>query len=60
MRAKIKRWLIKEGLLKIEDWACDGLIEKKIAYNMGLNRVILHNWIKKHPIIVQTVCYEEN
>lgn len=54
---KIKRWMTKEGLLKIEGWARDGFIEEQIAYNMGITRVTLHNWRKKHPIIVQIVCH---
>ncbi|PEZ28078.1 hypothetical protein CN345_21970 [Bacillus thuringiensis] len=52
---KIKRWLTKEGLLKMEGWARDGLIDEQIAYNMGVTRVTLHNWRKKHPIIDQYV-----
>ncbi|KFN01521.1 hypothetical protein D0U04_07815 [Bacillus clarus] len=52
---KIKRWLTKEGLLKIEGWARDGLIDEQIAYNMGVTRVTLHNWRKKHPIMDQAV-----
>lgn len=52
---KIKRWLTKEGLLKIEGWARDGLIDEQIARNMGVTRVTLHNWRKKHPIIDQYV-----
>ncbi|MGX5634370.1 hypothetical protein [Bacillus thuringiensis] len=52
---KIKRWLTKEGLLKMEGWARDGLIDEQIAHNMGVTRVTLHNWRKKHPIMDQAV-----
>lgn len=55
MMTKIKRWLTKEGLLKMEGWARDGLIDEQIAYNMGVTRVTLHNWRKKHPIMDQAV-----
>ncbi|WP_420973818.1 transposase [Bacillus thuringiensis] len=52
---KIKRWLTKEGLLKIEGWARDGLIDEQIAHNMGVSRATLRNWRKKHPIMEQAV-----
>ncbi|MEI4618891.1 hypothetical protein WAG23_34860, partial [Bacillus cereus] len=52
---KIKRWLTKEGLLKMEGWARDGLIDEQIAYNMGVTRVTLHNWRQKHPVMDQVI-----
>ncbi|MCQ6289393.1 hypothetical protein NPM19_33335, partial [Bacillus cereus] len=52
---KIKRCLTKEGLLQIEGWARDGLIDEQIAHNMGVTRVTRHNWRKKHPIMDQAV-----
>ncbi|HDW3057415.1 TPA: hypothetical protein RMI67_005227 [Bacillus cereus] len=52
---KVYPWLTKEGLLQIEGWARDGLIDEQIAHNMGVTRVTLHNWRKKHPIMDQAV-----
>ncbi|WP_144519669.1 hypothetical protein [Bacillus thuringiensis] len=52
---KVRPWLTKEGLLKVEGWARDGLIDEQIAHNMGVTRVTLHNWRKKHPIMDQAV-----
>ncbi|MEI4618082.1 hypothetical protein [Bacillus cereus] len=54
-KGKVHPWLTKEGLLKIEGWARDGLIEEQIAYNMGVRRSTLSNWKNKYPIILQAL-----
>jgi DNA-binding XRE family transcriptional regulator len=50
-KGKYKEWITKEGLLKIEGWAKDGLTDEDIAYNMGINRKTLYEWKKKYPPI---------
>lgn len=50
-RGKYHEWLTDEGLLKIEGWARDGLIEDQIAYNMGITRQTLSVWKNKYPSI---------
>ncbi|WP_279166634.1 hypothetical protein [Thomasclavelia cocleata] len=49
--AKYKEWLEPEGLLKIEAWARDGLINEQIAHNIGIRRETLSEWAKKYPNI---------
>lgn len=42
--AKYSEWLKPEGLLKLEGWARDGLTDKQIAYNIGINVCTLYDW----------------
>ena len=41
-KGKFQEWLTPEGLLKIEGWARDGLIDEQIAKNMGISRSTLN------------------
>ncbi|MDK2790590.1 MAG: hypothetical protein PWP15_1097 [Methanothermococcus sp.] len=50
-KSKYKEWITKEGLLKIEGWAKDGLTDEDIAHNMGISRGTLYEWKKKYPDI---------
>ena len=43
-KGKFEEWLTDEGLLLIEGWARDGLIDEQIAKNMGVRRETLANW----------------
>lgn len=54
-KSKYKEWITKEGLLKIEGWAKDGLTDEDIAYNMGIRRGTLYEWKKKYPDIDDTL-----
>ncbi|MEW4152194.1 hypothetical protein Q0N88_18905 [Bacillus thuringiensis] len=54
-KGKASPWLTKEGLLKIEGWARDGLVEEQIAHNMGVSRSTLSNWKNRHPLIIQAL-----
>ena len=47
--AKYTEWLTREGLLKIEGWAKDGLIDEQIAKNMGIAYSTFKEWKKKFP-----------
>lgn len=38
-----------EKLPKIKGWARDGLSNKQIAHNIGINEKTLYVWIKKYP-----------
>ena len=38
------QWLTEDGLLRIQGWARDGLIEKQIAKNMGVSLSTLKIW----------------
>lgn len=48
VQAKYKEWLTKEGLIKIEGWARDGLTDEQIAHNIGISRKTLADWKNKY------------
>jgi hypothetical protein len=50
-KGKYQEWLEPEGLLKIEAWARDGLVDEQIASNMGIRRETLIDWKKKYSNI---------
>ena len=51
-RGKYQEYLTKEGLLKLEGWARDGLTDEQIAEEkIGINRTTLYDWKKKYPDI---------
>ena len=44
MAAKFDQWLTKEGLLRIQGWARDGLTDKDISKNMRIGVSTLKEW----------------
>lgn len=46
---KYADWITPEGLLKIEGWARDGLIDEQIAQNIGIRATTLYEWKKRFP-----------
>ena len=52
---KYQEWLTDEGLLKIEGWARDGLTDKQIAHNIGVNEATLNRWKSAHAPILQAL-----
>lgn len=52
---KYQEWLTDEGLLKIEGWARDGLTDKQIAHNIGVNEATLNRWKTAHAPIMQVL-----
>lgn len=48
---KYHKWITEEGLLKIEGWARDGLVDEQIAHNIGIARTTLYDWSNKHSDI---------
>lgn len=46
-RGKYQEWLTEEGLLAIESWASDGLLNKDIALNIGITEGTFNNWCSK-------------
>ena len=50
-KGKYDEWRTKEGLLKIEGWARDGLIDEQIAHNIGISRKTLNEWKNKYSDI---------
>lgn len=54
-RGKYEEWLTKEGLLKLESWARNGLTNEQIASNMGISRKTLQEWCNKYGDICDTL-----
>ena len=54
-RGKYHEWLTAEGLLKIEGWARDGLIEKQIAHNIGITEQTLNVWKNEYPSLKEAL-----
>ena len=53
--AKYDEWIEKDGLLRLESWASDGLTNTQIAKNIGVSRQTLDNWCKKHVDILHAI-----
>lgn len=54
-KGKYQEWLTPEGLLKIEGWARDGLIDEQIAQNIGIRAATLYEWKKRFPKISEAL-----
>ena len=54
-KGKYKEWLEPEGLLKIEGWARDGLIDEQIAQNIGIAASTLYEWKNQYPEISEAL-----
>lgn len=50
-----KDWITKEGLIKIEGWARDGLVNEEIAEKIGIHPSTLYDWQKKYPEIAEAL-----
>ena len=50
-KGKYEYWLTSEGLLLLEGWARDGLIDEQITERIGINPATLYDWKKKYPEI---------
>lgn len=48
-------WLEPDNLLRLQDWARNGLTDEQIANNMGINPDTLYTWKKKYPEISDTL-----
>lgn len=46
--AKYTEWLTDEGLLLIQGWARDGLINEQIAKNIGVTISTFYKWKNEH------------
>ncbi len=54
-KGRYKYWLTKEGLLKLEGWARDGLTDQQIANNIGIGYSTLQTWKSKYQDIQDTL-----
>ncbi len=54
-KGKYEAWLTEGGLLRLEAWARDGLIDKQIAENIGITTTTLYDWKNKYPAISEAL-----
>lgn len=54
-KGKYEYWLTPEGLLKLEAWARDGLVDEQIAHNAGITAATLYNWKRDHIEIFEAL-----
>ncbi len=54
-KGKYQEWLSKEGLLKLEGWARDGLTDEQIAKNMGISLSTFYEWKNKFSEISESL-----
>ena len=52
---KYEYWLTPDGLLLLEAWARDGLIDEDIAHNVGISPATLYEWKKRFPEISEAL-----
>ena len=52
---KYQEWLEPDSLLKLQAWARDGLTDKQIAHNIGVNEATLNRWKSAHAPILQAL-----
>ncbi|SHF15230.1 hypothetical protein SAMN02745784_02982 [Tissierella praeacuta DSM 18095] len=50
-----KDWVTEEGLIKIEGWARDGLINEDISKEIGIHPSTLYDWQNKYPEIAEAL-----
>lgn len=54
-KGKYEQWRTREGLLKLESWARDGLTDEQIATNIGVNAATLYAWKNKYDEICKAL-----
>ncbi|HDU3224665.1 TPA: helix-turn-helix domain-containing protein [Listeria monocytogenes] len=50
-KGKYADWITDEGLIKLEGYARDGLIDDQVAAKIDIARQTLYEWKKKYPVI---------
>lgn len=50
-RGKYHEWITEEGLLRLQGWARDGLVDTQIAENIGIAAGTLYDWKNRFPEI---------
>lgn len=47
-KGKYEKWLQPENLVLVQGWRRDGLSDKQVAANIGINQATLYDWLKKY------------
>lgn len=47
-KGKYEKWLLPENLTLVQGWRRDGLSDKQVAANIGINQATLYDWLKKY------------
>ncbi len=50
-----KDWITEDGLIKLEGWARDGLVNEEIANQIGIHPSTLYDWQNKYPEIAEAL-----
>lgn len=54
-KGKYHEWLEEDGLVKLQGYARDGLVDEQIAYNMGIATSTLYEYKKRFPEIAEAL-----
>lgn len=54
-QGKYHKWITKEGLIQLEGWARDGLVDEQIAHNIGIAPSTLYEWKNRYPDITEAL-----
>lgn len=54
-KGKYQQWLEPENLLRITNWAANGLTYAEIAKNMGIHPYTLQRWMEAHCEICEAI-----
>lgn len=54
-KGKYEYWIKPEGLLLIKGWKMDGLTDKEVAKNIGINPTTLADWKNKYPELAEAL-----
>jgi len=55
MKSKYPEWGTPEGLIKVQGWARDGLLETQIAAKMGISVATLNNYKNEHVEFLEAI-----
>lgn len=51
INGKYTEWLTDDGLLRVEGWAREGLIDAQISKNMGIAYSTFKEWVNRFPAL---------
>lgn len=54
-KGKYADWIEPDGLLQIEGWAREGLVEKQICQNIGISERTFSTWKERFPAITSAL-----